>query len=187
MWIVAGLITVVVAGAVTAYFLADRAERGVGTRNVTPPPGLKAVSLKQGNANDFDPFGDNKQEHPLDAKQALDDNTSTFWDTEQYRSGTLQKEGVGLYVDAEPDVAARAIEVRTPTRGWRGAIYVAKDGDAPTTLEGYQRLTAFTASKRVNRIQLDTATNRYRYYLVWITRLPPDDERVAISEVRLFQ
>ena len=74
MWLLTGVIAVALATAAAFYFAADRAERGVGTRNVTPPPGLKTVSLKQGNANDFDPFGDNKQEHPLDAKQALDDN-----------------------------------------------------------------------------------------------------------------
>ena len=145
------------------------------------------MSLGQGRAKDFDPFGDNKQEHPLDAKQAVDDNPSTFWDTEGYTRGTLQKPGVGLYVDAKPDVAARAIEVVTPDRGWRGAIYVARNGDAPKSLDGYERLTSFTATRRSNRIQLDTATNRYRYYLVWITKLPPEEERVAISEIRLFQ
>ena len=64
---------------------------------------------------------------------------------------------------------------------------MAKDGDPPASLDGYERLTAFTAAKRSNRIQLDTATNRYRYYLVWITKLPPEEERVAISEIRLFQ
>ena len=187
MWLLTGVIAVALATAAAFYFAADRAERGVGTRNVTPPPGLEAVSLGQGRAKDFDPFGDNKQEHPLDAKQALDENPSTFWDTEGYTSGTLQKPGVGLYVDAKPDVAARAIEVVTPDRGWRGVIYVAKNGDAPKSLDGYERLTSFTATRRSNRIQLDTATNRYRYYLVWITKLPPEEERVAISEIRLFQ
>jgi serine/threonine protein kinase len=187
MWLLFAAIAVAAGVAVALYVAADRVERGVGTRNVNPPPGLEAVSLGQGRAKDFDPFGDNKVEHPLDAKQALDDNPSTFWDTEGYTSGTLQKEGVGIYVDAKPDVAARAIEVVTPNRGWRGAIYVAPNGDAPKNLKGYERLTSFTASKRSNRIALDTATNRYRYYLVWITKLPPEEERVAISEIRLFQ
>ena len=32
-------------------------ERGTGTRNVKPPPGLESVSLGQSRAKDFDPFG----------------------------------------------------------------------------------------------------------------------------------
>ena len=27
---------------------------------------------------------------------------------------------------------------------------------------------------------------RYRYYLVWITALPPEEQRVEISELALF-
>jgi serine/threonine-protein kinase len=90
-------------------------------------------------------------------------------------------------VDAKPDVAARAIEVVTPTKGWRGAIYVAPNGAPPESLDGFRRLADIRATKTRNRVDLDTATNRYRYYLVWITRLPPEKERAAISEVRLFR
>ena len=34
---------------------------------------------------------------------------------------------------------------------------------------------------------LDTAGNRFRYYLVWITKLPPGADHVQISEIRLFK
>src|SRR4029453_7552712 len=47
---------VVVAAAVPFVLLADRAERGTGSRNVKPPPGLAAVSLGQGRASGFDPL-----------------------------------------------------------------------------------------------------------------------------------
>jgi tRNA A-37 threonylcarbamoyl transferase component Bud32 len=183
----AGGVALLAAGAASLVLLADRTERGTGTTNVKPPPGLRAVSLGQARAKDFDPFGDNKSEHPLQAKQAIDQQGETFWDTEGYQGGNLGKAGVGLYVDAKPDVAARAIEVVTPTKGWRGAIYVAPNGAPPETLNGFRRLAAIHATKMRNRVDLDTATNRYRYYLVWITQLPPDRERAAISEVRLFR
>ena len=119
---------------------------------------------------------------------ALEHARWSYWDTEAYQGGTLiNKAGVGIYVDAKPDVAARVIEIVTPTKGWAGAIYVAPNGPVPDSLDGFQRLANFEATKTRNRIDLDTATNRYRYYLVWITKLPPGEERVAISEIRLFR
>ncbi|HEY3188484.1 MAG TPA: protein kinase [Solirubrobacteraceae bacterium] len=185
--LIAGAAALVVAGVVAFVLLADRAERGTGTHNVSTPPGLHLVSLGQGRAKDFDPLGDD-HEHPLQAKQAVDGDRATYWDTEAYQGGTLNnKAGVGIYVDAKPDVAARAIEVVTPTKGWEGAIYVAPNGPAPSSLDGYRRLAAIDATKTRNRVDLDPATNRYRYYLVWITKLPPGKERVAISEIRLFR
>ena len=37
------------------------------------------------------------------------------------------------------------------------------------------------------RFRLSTRGERYRYFLVWITELPPNADRVEISEVALFQ
>ena len=34
---------------------------------------------------------------------------------------------------------------------------------------------------------VDTAGNRYKYYLVWITKLPPGADQVKISEIRLYR
>ena len=36
-------------------------------------------------------------------------------------------------------------------------------------------------------MRLATNGRRYRYYLVWITRLPPEKSAVEIAEVRLFR
>jgi serine/threonine-protein kinase len=185
--LVAAAVLVVVAATVAFILLADRAERGTGSSNVKAPPGLKTVSLGQGRANDFDPLGDNREEHPLQAKQVVDRLTQTFWDTEAYRGSTLGKDGVGIYVDAKPDVRARAIEVLTRTPGWRGTIYGAPNGPAPDELSGFRRLAAISATERRTRVRLDLGRARVRYYLVWITALPPGEERVAISEIRLFR
>ena len=43
------------------------------------------------------------------------------------------------------------------------------------------------SAKTSQRVDLDTAGNRFRYYLVWITKLPPGADQVQISEIRLFK
>ena len=116
---------------------ADRAQHGAqATRNIPAPKnsGLTPFSIKQANAHDYDPLGDNKSEHPLQAKLVVDGERNTSWSTETYEGNTLGgKAGVGDYVVADPTVAARAMQILTPTKGWAGAVYVAKAGPVPST------------------------------------------------------
>lgn len=184
------LLALALAGVAIAFVLHDdRAQRGTGTpRDVQAPPGLQAVSLGQSRANDFDPPPGDNEEHADEVRLVLDRDPGTSWSTEGYQGGAFAsgKKGVGIYVDAAPSLAARALEVRTPTRGWKGEVYVAKSGP-PDALSGWQKLGDIDAAKTRNRIDLDTAGNRFRYYLVWITTLPEDSERVEISEIVLFR
>ena len=46
---------------------------------------------------------------------------------------------------------------------------------------------SITQSKTRTRVKLDTGGKRYRYYLVWITKLPPQGSSVSIAEIRLFR
>jgi len=176
-----------IAAAVVLLVL-DRTERGTRQRpGAKPPPGLTAVSLRQNGAHDFDPPPGDGQEHPTEVRAVVDDDPNSTWSTESYTGGTLSnKPGVGIYVDAAPGVAARAIEIRTPTPGWQGKVYGAKSGP-PDALDGWQELGTIDKAERRQRVQLDTASNRFRYYLVWITKLPPGEEKVEISEIVLFR
>jgi serine/threonine protein kinase len=185
-----GLVAVLAAAAVAAsILLADHTVRGTGAPPPPPSaPSLHGVSLAQSGARDFDPLGNNHQEHPADARRVVDGDTNTSWSTESYNGGNLGKAGVGIYVDAKPGVAARAMEIVTPTKGWHGEIYVARNGSGPPqSIAGWQKLGTFTADTTTTKVDLDTATNRYRYYLVWITKLPPGQDSAAISEIRLFR
>src|SRR3954453_9521627 len=177
-----------VAAVVLVFMATDkRAERGTGTRNVKPPPGLKSVSLGQSRAKDFDPFGGDG-EHSAEAKAVVDQDTNSTWSTEQYEGGVINnKPGVGIYVDAKPSVAARAIDVISPTRDWQGAIYAAPNGPPPTKLDGFKKLASIDQTKARTRVKLDPGGKRYRYYLVWITKLPPEKTSVEIAEIRLFR
>jgi eukaryotic-like serine/threonine-protein kinase len=64
---------------------------------------------------------------------------------------------------------------------------VAKAGPVPASITGWQELAKIPSAKSSQRVDLDTAGNRFRYYLVWITKLPPGKDQVAISEIRLFR
>jgi eukaryotic-like serine/threonine-protein kinase len=177
------------AAAVVLVFMATdkRAERGTGARNVKPPPGLKSISLGQSRAKDFDPFGGDG-EHPSEAKAVVDQDTNSTWSTERYDGGVINnKPGVGIYVDAKPGVAARAIDVVSPTRDWQGAIYAAPNGPLPTSIDNFTKLAPIEQTKSRTRVKLDPGGKRYRYYLVWITKLPPEQSSVQIAEIRLFR
>jgi serine/threonine protein kinase len=183
------LLAVAAGAVVLLVLLADRTERGTGQpRNVKAPPGLRSVSLKQSGAGDFDPPPGDGNEHHEKVRAIVDRDPNTTWTTESYQGGVFAsgKKGVGIYVDAVPSAAARVMEIRTPTTGWQGQVYVAKSSP-PATLSGWQRVADFTVDSKRQRVQLDTAQQRFRYYLVWITKLPPGKTQVAISEVLLFQ
>jgi serine/threonine protein kinase len=189
------LVALALVGAAVAVALilaADRAERGAqGTRNIPTPQNadLVPISLGQSNAKDYDPLGDNESEHPTQAKLVVDGETNTSWSTETYEGNTLgQKAGVGVYVVASPTVAAKQIQIVTPTKGWDGAVYVAKAGTPPPSIEaGWTKLGDIHGAKAKTTVSLDTAGNRFRYYLVWITKLPPEADKVEISEIRLWR
>jgi eukaryotic-like serine/threonine-protein kinase len=184
----------VVAGAVVAavaFFAADRAERGTGVARQSPRPtrpNLVAFSLGQDSATDYDPQGDNRSEHPDEAFAVVDQDPNTAWSTEQYDGDTLGKAGVGIYVDAKPQVAAPQMSVRTPTPGFRAEVYGAPAGAAvPDGIDGWERLAANAALDDRARIDLDLDGKRYRYYLLWITSLPEGRKTVSISEISLFR
>ena len=57
-------------------------------------------------------------EHDADVGKATDDNASTYWSTEDYRSAPdLGKPGVGLVLDAQPAGELRELGIATGTPG----------------------------------------------------------------------
>jgi eukaryotic-like serine/threonine-protein kinase len=182
-------------GGVTAVLITqgiDRTQRGTGEGTVKPPAGTRVVSVKRTSAQDFDPIGD-EDEHADEARLAVDKDPGTAWTTESYSGGTLAgKAGVGLYIDAAPKVAATKVEIDTPEAGWQADIYVAHDGPAPDgapteAASNWEKVAGGTIKRKRQRFTLRTDGKAYRYYLVWITKLPPGEERVEISDVSLFR
>ncbi|MGH2855363.1 MAG: protein kinase domain-containing protein [Solirubrobacteraceae bacterium] len=158
-------------------------------------PGLTPVPLEQTSAHDYNPYG-NEPEHPTQVANVVDGDPNTAWSTEHYRGDTLgPKPGTGVYLDAAPGLRARAIEVQASTPGFTAAVYAANAFDsglsygAPQSLSerGWVQLAPARAIPAQVTIPLDTRGVRYRYYLLWITQLPPGSETAAISGVTLFK
>ncbi len=186
-----GLLVVMLGAAAALGFLSTRAERGTGSRdNVAPAaPGLETVGLKQRSASDFDPIGGDG-EHSDQTSALVDGDPATTWSTENYDGASLNnKAGVGVIIDAAPGVAAKRLTIRTPTPGFEASVWVADQGlpDTPPP-EGWTRVSSATVDVGEREpIDLDTAGNTYRRYLVWITKLPPGKKSAKISEILLFK
>jgi tRNA A-37 threonylcarbamoyl transferase component Bud32 len=169
---------------------ANNIQRGTGPgRNAAPPPGTRVVSVPRGSAHAYDPFGGDG-EHNDQASRVVDRDPGTAWPTESYRDGIdgANKPGVGIYVDAKPQVAAVELQVQTPEPGFRATIYAAPAGPVPATVPGgWTKLATGTVNSGDKRFKLDTGGKPYRYYLVWITKLAEGQERAEISEIRLYE
>jgi eukaryotic-like serine/threonine-protein kinase len=167
------------------------------TGGANPPgPDLERVGLSSGALADYDPEADggDGNESPDEVVNAIDDIPSTFWSTETYvgceaygcdfEAGGSPKAGVGLLIDASDPVAARRLDLEVASdTGWSAEVYAANE--VPLDLAGWEGQVGRTESVgEQEAIDLDTEGEPFRYYLLWITSLPPEGE-AAISELTL--
>ncbi|MEA2297149.1 MAG: eukaryotic-like serine/threonine-protein kinase [Solirubrobacteraceae bacterium] len=187
-------VLLVAAGVAVAVILAMRTHSGVG-----PPPNVHAsaalapVPLSQNAAHAYNPYGTRDDRHGT-PDFAIDGDPNTWWSTYTYTAGTLDTPGTGLYVDASPGVAAADVLLQSPTPGFVAEVWAADtiantpSQDPAQTLgnRGWTRIDLGDQTVGSSqRIRLDTAGHRFRYYLVWITKLPPGRMNVELSDVTL--
>ncbi len=182
----AGITLLAVLAVLVAALLAGRTQRGTGTEGASTASGVKAVSLSQASAKDYDPFGGDG-EHPETVGNVVDRDTQTTWSTENYTGGVLPKLGVGVAIDAAPGYSAKQIEIQSVTTGWSGRIYAAPAGALPPTIEDprWTQVGTITDATRRTRVALETGGRRYRWYLVWIEQLGAGNTKVEIGEIYL--
>jgi hypothetical protein len=184
-WFLTVLAVLLLVGAAVAYF-STRTEKGAGPAVTPRAAGLERVALGGDAANDYDPQSDDKEESPEATRNATDGNRTTAWDTETYRSDfqSLGKDGVGLYVDAAKPVSGRRLDLTSSTPGFTASIYAATR--VPHDISGWTKVSDDVKVGESERISLDTAGKRFRYYLVWITSLP-DGDKAQIQELSLYR
>jgi serine/threonine protein kinase len=185
------LLAIGLIGGGIAVWLASRTHHGIGAPSYVPPATknqqLRAVPLCQSCAHGYNPLGSPPNEAP-DAELAIDNDPTTYWETQHYYSYSLQKAGVGLYVDASPGTTAKDLEIITDTPGFTATIYASKT--SPTTrwpAANWIPVSASTLIKSHTTVPLNATaqSTEYTYYLVWITDLG-HREFVHLNEVALY-
>jgi serine/threonine-protein kinase len=154
---------ILVAGAaIGAYVLTRGVESSVGGGDGGGGAKGAAVVPLFG-AGAYDPLGDNQSEHNAQAPNAVDGVSATYWTTEHYRGG-LNKDGVGVVLDARAAKAVSQLRVQTDTPGYTAVIQA---GDSPTG-----PFDDVSQPKTMNEITTFTLSNaNARYFVVWITDL----------------
>jgi len=197
-WVVSlALLVAIVAIALIAGGLGTHRGTGVAS-GIASHAGLEPVQLSQTAAHGYNPFGTGPENRDQ-IENLVDGDPNTTWNTEQYYEGTLRKPGgtgLGVYLDAAPRVLAKALEIQTATPGFAAQVYAADHielelpygNSTPLSARGW--LGPVGASADVHdgeRIPLKLSGHPHRYYLVWLTTLPPGMESASLNELTLFK
>lgn len=176
------LVAAVVVIALAVGWLLGADEREQAQQRADGNGGPAGNELEIAHAADFDPEGDDT-EHGDSVVLAYDGVDSTFWETETYDDGFagVGKSGVGLVFDLGDSTEVVAVEVVTRTPGIALEIRVA---DAPgTDQDDFETVADISSAAPTQEIDVGESG---RYWLVWITQLPPTSGRAIISEVRFL-
>jgi eukaryotic-like serine/threonine-protein kinase len=196
-WI-ASLALLGVVVAIVLILAAGQTHRGTGVADSPSRAGLEQVQLSQTAAHDYNPFGTGPENRDQ-IDNVVDNDPNTTWSTEQYYEGTLRKAGgvgLGIYLDAAPSVAGKAIEIETPTPGFAVQLYVADHIDLSQPYGSSVALAArgwqgpVGSSGYVHsgeRIPVRLGGHAYRFYLVWLTTLPHGSQSATIADLMLFK
>jgi hypothetical protein len=149
------------------------------------PTALEPVSDVTATA--YDPSGDDS-EHDEEAELAVDGDAATSWPTEEYDTGSFQKDGVGLVLAPAEPVPARGLDLSTSTPGFDVTIYGSDSSVVPDSVDsGWTQIASEEAVEGKGRIDLDSAGSDFSNYLIWITTLPGKENKVEIREAQLLR
>jgi len=159
-------------GAVGIYFAVTRTS--VGDLGGSTPPATHSHPVRLTGVGAWDPQGGDG-EHDADAPRAADGDPATYWGTEHYQS--FDKPGVGVVLEAPSAVRLRSVTVTTDTPGFTAQI------QSGPSAQG--RFSAVSASRVVgDRARFPIRGSKAaKFYLVWITQLPPGSDTAHVNEV----
>jgi hypothetical protein len=120
--------------------------------------------------------------------KALDGDGATSWYVDT--PAGAETVGVGYAVDVGQLRGIRAVDITTPTPGFKVEIYATDEATAPPTITD-TRWAHITDKSDVgeggtSHIVLGAGTSKYRTLLLWITQPPAQGARTRISELKVF-
>ncbi len=190
------LVLIVLAGlAARGVWLAGRTHHGAGSSVQRRPPSSAPVVLCQNCAHAYNPDGIGGDISQNDRRPGLR-STATPPPTGRPSSttrGTLEKPGVGLYVDASPGVAARELRMLTGTPGLSAQIRATQHaaGSEGQRLRGHAGgWTEVASLAYVDRRQnIPLATGGTATATTWCgsPSCRPARQRVELNEIDLYR
>lgn len=149
---------------------------GAGTRLNLSPPGVRVTA--------FDPPPGDGRENDAAVSNVLDGDPATAWTTENYDSAQLGgvKGGVGLLVDLGQPTAVAQVELGVGP----GLDLELHAGDtAPAAIDSLPTVATVSNAPAVTRLTPPQPVTA-RYFVVWLTRLPPDRGRFRGTVSEMF-
>lgn len=166
---------ILVAAALAAaglYFAVTRTS--VGNLGGLSPPARSAQPVHLAGVGAWDPQGGDG-EHDADAPKATDGNAATLWRTEHYRS--FAKPGVGVVFEAPSAKQLESVTVTTDTPGFTAEIQSGPSAQGPFSTVSPSRVVGDRTRFAIQGLK------RARFYVVWITQLPPGSDTAHVNEV----
>jgi hypothetical protein len=154
--------------------------------NTTPaPPAPAAIDLEASAASVYDPYRRATAVGVLG--KALDGDGGTSWFVDPAPG---DKVAVGYALNLGEARGIRAVDITTPTPGFRVEVYATDEATPPPNILD-TRWAHITDKANVGEggkthIVLGGGTSKYQTLLLWITEPPSDGARVRISELKVF-
>jgi hypothetical protein len=181
----------VIAIIAVAVWLATRTHHGSGGhRHATPPPHQTTGAIKLSSASSYNPdsLGANHAQDDSEAPNVIT-GANGGWSTQHYYGGVLGKAGVGVFVrTAGGAAAAKRLALVTDTPGFAVTVYGSNQQPNVNDFaaSGWVKLGDNSAVDSTDNISLSSQGTGYRFYLVWITQLPPDAQSATINLIKLY-
>ncbi|MFE3633407.1 protein kinase family protein [Streptomyces cellostaticus] len=157
-----------------------------GDKSPKKPATGKPIAIA--GAKDFDPFSTDHSEKPADIYKAYDKSTASYWQTDFYLSpefGNL-KSGVGIKLDLGKVQQVGQVSV-TFVGETSAELRAADEGTQsdPTSFDAYTKV----ANGSGTTVTLKPGKSlRTRYLLVWLTKLPADNQghwRGRVADIKV--
>jgi hypothetical protein len=159
-------------GAAGIYFAVTRTS--VGNLGSSTPPSTPAHPVRLSGVGAWDPQGGDG-EHDADAPKAADGDPTTYWGTEHYQS--FDKPGVGVVLEAPSALRLRSVTVTTDTPGFTAEIQSGPSARGRFSTVSSSRVVGDRARFAIR------SSKAAKFYLVWITQLPPGSDTAHVNEV----